>query len=264
MSQLSRDSNIGKTVIVTGAGSGIGRATAILFGRSGANVVAVDQCGEAAYSCANEIEAGDGVAHAIGCDISCEPSVRKMVGIVATRFSRIDHLVSCAGVMVMRSAALATAEDWARSLSTNVTGAALTARYCCEEMKPHGGGSVVLVSSICGYRPDPGFATYAASKAALLMLMRSMALDYGSCNIRVNAVSPGPVETPGLRSIIERANADWSAWKQSVAGMQCLKNVIQPEDIGKAILFLCSDDARMITGTSLAVDGGLLAKSSLA
>lgn len=250
-----------KAVIVTGAGSGIGRATAILFGEAGANVAVADINAESASRCAEQIQAANGSAIPMACDAGCEAQVRRMVNSTLERFGRIDCLVCSAGVMLMRSAELASPQDWEKCFSL-VSGAALAARYACGQMKQQGGGAVVFVSSICGHRPDRGFATYSASKAALLMLTRSLALDYGSSNIRVNAVSPGPVATPGLKAIVTGAGANWDDWTSSVAGMQCIRTMTQAEDVGRAILFLCSNDARMITGTSLAVDGGLMARSS--
>lgn len=253
-----------KTAIITGAGSGIARSSAILFAQAGANVTAVDIDQESANSCVDEIRSLGRNGLAITGDASQEPCIREAVDCTVATFGRVDYVVCCAGAMWIRSADLASPEDWAKCLSTNVTAAALAARYSSRQMRLQGGGAIVFVSSICGHRPDPGFTTYATSKAALLMLTRSLALDYGSCNIRVNAVSPGPVDTPGLRSIVEGANGQWDNWKASVVAMQCLPYMIQPQDIGRAILFLCSEDARMITGTSLVIDGGLLARSTAA
>ena len=185
-----------------------------------------------------------------------------MVTRAVKAFGRVDLVVCNAGLMLIRGAGAASESDWAESFSSNVTSAALAVRYAADHMKRNGGGAVVLIGSISGQRPDPGFATYAVSKAALLMLTRSLALEYASDNIRVNAVCPGPVETNGLRSLVEGFGAGWDRWKQSVVRMQCIQTMTQPEDVAQSVLFLCSEEARMITGTSLVVDGGLLARSS--
>jgi NAD(P)-dependent dehydrogenase (short-subunit alcohol dehydrogenase family) len=250
-----------KTAIVIGAGSGIGRSTAISLGTVGARVIAADRDRESADSCVAEIESQGGRALAAECEAACDESVRELVHFTLRNFGPIHSLVCNAGIMLLKSASDASAEDWAKSFEINVTAAALAARHVGQEMKLSGGGAIVLVASISGHKPERGFATYSASKAALLMLTRSLALDYGGSNIRINAVSPGPVETPGLQHLIEGAGADWGLWKQRVVEMQCLRTMTQPRDVASAIVFLCSDEARMITGTSLIVDGGLVARS---
>lgn len=171
-------------------------------------------------------------------------------------------MVSNAGTLTIKGAGKATATEWARCFAINSTAAALCARHVCGWMRDAGGGAIVVVASISGSKAEPGFATYSSSKAALLMLTRSMAIEYGKWNIRVNAVSPGPVETPGLRRVVQEAHADWENWKERVCQLQCLPTMISPDDIAKAVIFLCSDDARMITGANLVVDAGLLARSS--
>jgi len=250
-----------RSVIVTGAASGIGRATALAFAERGAQVIVADIDESGAHACTEEIIAQDGRALAVVCDVTSEASVRQMVEFAVRHHHGINILVSNAGILMIKSAAQATAEDWARSFATNISAAALCARYAGEVMRASGGGTMVMVASISGMRAEQGFATYSSSKAALLMLTRSLAIEYGRWNIRINAVSPGPVETPGLQQVIESYDANWSAWKEGVCGMQCLPTFLQPEDIANAILFLCSDEARLITGTNLVVDGGLLARS---
>jgi NAD(P)-dependent dehydrogenase (short-subunit alcohol dehydrogenase family) len=252
---------LGKSVVVTGAASGIGRSTAKQFSANGAHLVLADIDADAVEKCAAEIRDAGGTALAVVCDVTSESSIQAMIDCAARTFGGLHVLVSNAGILMLKSAAQASAAQWAQCFATNTSAAALCARYAYEPMQRSGGGAIALVASISGCKAEPGFATYSASKAALLMLTRSMAVDYGPSNIRVNAVCPGPVETRGLRGIVEAADFDWNSWKIRVAGMQCLRSLIQPEDVAKTILFLCSDDARMITGASLVVDGGLLARS---
>jgi NAD(P)-dependent dehydrogenase (short-subunit alcohol dehydrogenase family) len=251
-----------RSVIVLGAGGGIGRATAVAFGAAQAHVIAADIDGASAQACASQIQALGGSALAVTCDATSERDLSKMVR-VAAGLAPIHSLICSAGVLLIKSASTAEDSDWLNVFSANVVTAELPTRYVAEQMKTTGGGSVVVVASICGHRPDSGFATYSASKAALLMLVRSMAVEYASWNIRVNAVSPGPVETPALHRIITAAGGDWCAWKQSVTRLQIVQAMAQPADVANAVTFLCSEKARMITGVSLPVDGGLLAKSAL-
>jgi NAD(P)-dependent dehydrogenase (short-subunit alcohol dehydrogenase family) len=251
-----------KAVIVTGAGSGIGRSTAQAFAREGACVVVADINEEDAHNSAAEIKTAGGAALAMVCDVTCESAIRQAVDSAIATFGGVHVLVSNAGTLTIKSASEATAAEWSRCFAINATAAALWARHVCGWMRDAGGGAMVVVASISGSKAEPGFATYSSSKAALLMLTRSMAIEYGKWNIRVNAVSPGPVDTPGLRRIVQRADADWQNWKERVCQLQCLPTMISPDDIARAILFLCSDDARMITGANLVVDGGLLARSS--
>jgi NAD(P)-dependent dehydrogenase (short-subunit alcohol dehydrogenase family) len=251
-----------KTVIVTGAGSGIGRAVAQLFAMEGACVAVVDIDKEKANECVAEIRKAGGRAAASVCDVTSETSIHEMVDFTLRSFGGIHVLVSNAGILMLKASSEATALQWAQSFATNATAAALCARYASEPMRQAGGGAIVVVASISGSKAEPGFATYSGSKAALLMLTRAMAIDYGRWNIRVNAVSPGPVDTPGLRALVERADADWALWKESIGRMQCLPTMVAPQDVAQAILFLCSDEARMITGANLVIDGGLLARSS--
>lgn len=251
-----------KTVIVTGAASGIGRSTAHAFADEGAQVVLADINEQQAKHVALEIKTAGGMALAVACDVACESAIQRVVDCAVFEFGAVNMLVSNAGTMTLKSTSEARGMEWAKSFAINTSAAALCARYTSERMRDAGGGAIVVVASISGSKAEPGFATYSSSKAASLMLARSMAIEYGKWNIRVNAVSPGPVDTPGLRHIIHKANADWDRWRESVCRLQCLPTMISTTDIARAILFLCSDDARLITGANLVVDAGLLARSA--
>jgi NAD(P)-dependent dehydrogenase (short-subunit alcohol dehydrogenase family) len=251
-----------KTVIITGAGSGIGRSTAHAFASEGARVVLADINEQDALNVALEIKTAGGIALVVACDVSYESAIQRVVDSAIGEFGGVNVLVSNAGTLTIKGASEAKGAEWARSFAVNASAAALCARYTSEWMRRAGGGAIVVVASISGSKAEPGFATYSSSKAALLMLARSLAIEYGKWNIRINAVSPGPVDTPGLRQIIHSANSDWDSWRERVCKLQCLPRMISPMDIAKAILFLCSDDARLITGANLVVDAGLLARSS--
>ena len=225
---------LGKVAIVTGGGSGIGRATAQLFAAEGARVVLADINPASADEVAGSITRGGGTAFVVGCDISREAQVRDLISASVERFGRIDILVNSAGT-------------------------ALCSRYAAEQMKRTGGGAIVILASIAGMKADPGYATYSSSKAAVLMLTRSLAIDFGGWNIRVNSVSPGAVNTPALRRELQRTNTSQKEFEAEIFRKQCLRRLIQPDDIARCLLFLASDDANVITGANLVVDAGFCA-----
>jgi NAD(P)-dependent dehydrogenase (short-subunit alcohol dehydrogenase family) len=248
----------GKVAIITGAASGIGKATAQLFAAEGASVVVADINSTVAIEVADAINRGNGKAIAVACDISQDASVQSLVSSAMRTFGRVDILVNSAARFLMKGGKEAREEDWREIFGINVGGTALCSRYAAEKMKQTGGGAIVIVSSISGMIADPDYATYSASKAALLMLARSLAIDFGTWNIRVNAISPGAVDTPSLKKQLERENLSQEQFQSIISGRQCLSMLIQPEDIARPILFLASDDARAVTGANLLVDAGFL------
>jgi NAD(P)-dependent dehydrogenase (short-subunit alcohol dehydrogenase family) len=248
----------GKVAIVTGGGSGIGKATAQLLAREGGQVAIADVNRPAATEVADEVNRAGGNAAAVPCDISQEGEVQNLVAVTQETFGQINVLVNCAARFLMRGGKNAEAKDWHEVFSTNVTGTALCCRYAAERMRQTGDGAIVIVSSISGIIADPDYATYSASKAALLMLARSLAIDFGEWNVRVNAVSPGAVDTPALRKRLKEENLTDAQFHAIISDRQCLKMLIQPEDVARTILFLVSDDARAITGANLVVDAGFI------
>jgi NAD(P)-dependent dehydrogenase (short-subunit alcohol dehydrogenase family) len=246
----------GKVAIVTGGASGIGRATAQLFAREGGQVAVADINAPAAAVVTDEIKRAGGNAVAVTCDISRDAEVQNLVAITLEKFGQLNVLVNCAARFLMRGGKDAEAVDWREVFGTNVAGTALCCRYAAERMKQAGGGAIVIVSSISGMIADPDYATYSTSKAALLMLARSLAIDFGGWNIRVNAVSPGAVDTPSLRRQLKEEKLSQEQFEAIIAARQCINMLIQPEDIARSILFLASDEARAITGANLVVDAG--------
>ena len=250
---------LGKVAIVTGGGSGIGRATAQLFAAEGARVVLADINPASADEVAGSITRGGGTAFVVGCDISREAQVRDLISASVERFGRIDILVNSAARFLMKGGQEAGEKDWHEIFATNVAGTALCSRYAAEQMKRTGGGAIVILASIAGMKADPGYATYSSSKAAVLMLTRSLAIDFGGWNIRVNSVSPGAVNTPALRRELQRTNTSQKEFEAEIFRKQCLRRLIQPDDIARCLLFLASDDANVITGANLVVDAGFCA-----
>jgi NAD(P)-dependent dehydrogenase (short-subunit alcohol dehydrogenase family) len=246
----------GKVVIVTGSGSGIGKATAQLFTAMKASVVVADIDVGAANETVQSITQERGVAVAIECDISSESSVCHLVSKAVELFGQIDVLVNNAARFLYKGGFDANSDDWTAVMATNVAGAAMCSRYVAKEMRKNRKGSIVIVSSTSGLDAAPDYATYCSSKAALLMLTRCLALDFGPYNIRVNSICPGPVDTPALRRELERTNVTWNEFQELCYKKQCIKKMIQPEDVGRSILFLSSDQASMISGTNLIVDAG--------
>ncbi len=249
----------GKVAIVTGGGSGIGKATAELFAKEGAQIVLADINLPSADESAAAICRDGGTAIAAECDIARETEVQHLISTSVERYGRIDILVNSAARFLMRGGHEASEKDWAEVLSTNVGGTALCSRYAAEQMRETGGGSIVILSSTSGMVAAAGYATYGSSKAALLMLSRSLAIDFGAWNIRVNSVSPGAVNTPALRRELERTNTSHEEFEKETFRVQCLQRLLQPDDIARSILFLASDDASAITGINLVVDAGCCA-----
>jgi NAD(P)-dependent dehydrogenase (short-subunit alcohol dehydrogenase family) len=247
----------GKVAIVTGAGSqnegvGNGRAMAILFAREGARVLLVDRRLDAAELTAATIasQGGEGVAHE--ADVTDPVACDAMVAGALARWGRLDILVNNVGIGVSRTIADVSDEDWDLQMRVNVTTMVNASRPAIAAMRQSGGGVILGTSSIASQR-GRGLAPYAASKGAVEALTRAMAADHGREGIRVNAIAPGPVYTP---MVYARGMSDAAREARRKATALGIEGTAW--DIGYAALFLCSDEARYITGVTLNVDGGVL------
>ena len=251
----------GKVAVVTGAGSGIGRATAQLFAEEGAAVVIAERDPHSGPDAARQIAGAKGRALFVQTDVTDEASIQHMVDETVKMFGSIHILINNAAVFVLRGIE-ATIAEWRETLDVNVMGPSLVAKHVVPEIRKAGGGAIVNLGSMSSYIAQPKFVTYNTTKGAILAMTRCMALDLAPDNIRVNAVCPGAVWTPIVEKVtrekgLDRAAADADpAW----GGAHMLKRIADPREIAFAILFLASDEASFITAADLMVDGGYIAQ----
>lgn len=245
-----------KVIVVTGAGAGIGRASCLLFAQNGATVVPIDVDGAAVVRVADELRALGGKADAVPADVSDRAAVDAVVERVLSTFSRIDVLFNNAGVVPTGKLHELTETEWDRTFAINVKSVFLFCRAVVPIMQRQGGGCILNMSSATALRSVPDRAAYNASKAAVLALTRSMAVDYAGNRIRVNCLCPGTTDTPSFRQRFS-AVADADAALKRFVARQPLGRLGTAEEIAEAALYLISDAASFVTGTALAIDGGM-------
>jgi NAD(P)-dependent dehydrogenase (short-subunit alcohol dehydrogenase family) len=249
----------GKVVIITGGGSGIGAASAKLFAAEGARVGICDLEQEEVDSVAAEITAAGGEAFGMVADVSDSGQVSAFVDAVAERFGRLDGLFSNAGISGRGNVVDLEEDSFNRTLAVNLGGAFLCSKHAIPHIAASGGGSIVLTASELALVGSRNNAAYTASKAGLIGLARSMALDHAPQSIRVNVLCPGPIDTPMLRRSIER-HEDSRAYEQMIIDETPLHRVGNPEEIARVALFLFSDDSSYMTGSTVVADGGATAQ----
>jgi NAD(P)-dependent dehydrogenase (short-subunit alcohol dehydrogenase family) len=246
-------------VIVTGASSGIGRAAAMAFAREGASVAIADRDMAAGATVADEIRKSGGKAEAFEADVSNEDSVRTLCGRVVARWGRLDVLVNNAGVYHQADAVDTPLPAWNNVLAVNLTGAFLCIKHAAPFMMKGSGGAIVNVASEAGLVGIRGQVAYNVSKAGLISLTQSCAVDFAARGIRVNCVCPGTTDTPLVQAALARA-ADPAAVRRALEQARPANRLGEPREIAEAILFLASARARYATGAVLAVDGGYTAQ----
>lgn len=247
-----------KVAVVTGGGSGIGRAAAMLFAREGARVAIVDRDEAGAGETAATIAGSGGEAMVCVADVGEPGTADRDAAAIQARFGRIDILVAAAGFSVGGTVLTTSPEDWDRVFRANVGGTWLWARAVVPLMRGQGGGAIVTTASQLAIAGGSGNAAYIAAKGAILSLTRTMALDFAADNIRVNALVPGAIDTPMLRRSFGRAADPEAARARSVA-RHPMARLGRAEEVAEAALFLASDASAFTTGAEIRVDGGWLA-----
>ncbi len=248
----------GKRVIVTGAASGIGRATAEVMAEQGAGVFLADLDLVSAEQTAARCAAGGGTAAAVRCDVRDEEGVAALFGEAeATLGGVVDALANCAGIEIELDLLQMGEADWQRTIETNVGGTFHTSREFVRRLRAAGaGGAIVNIASINAFYADRDIPAYCASKGAVLALTRAMAIDHAREGIRVNCVCPGYVDTPLLAAFLAKQD-DPAAARRAAAGMHAVNRVGEPAEIGRVVAFLASDAASFMTGAAVVVDGGM-------
>lgn len=247
-----------QVAVVTGGGQGIGAAVVRRFAAEGARVVIVDLDREAADALADSLHREGASVEVVCGDVGQETTAGRAVAVAEQRFGGLDVLVNNAGVMAYGDVPDVALEDWERVLRINLTGQFLAAKAAIPALRRRGGGSIVTTASVQAFATQRSVAAYSASKAAVVTMTRTLALDHATEGIRVNAVAPGSVRTPMLEAAARRfrpddpegALRDWGA-------VHPIGRIIEPEEVAEAIAFLAGPRASAITGTTLVIDGGL-------
>lgn len=279
MAELFKD----KVVLITGGAQGIGRETAYAFAREGARVVVADLDEEGAYETISAIRAQGGQAWALGCDVSNPADVQAVFTTLLARFKRLDCAFNNAGIEGDFNPLLeASNENFDRVLAVNLKGTWLCMKEEVRLMRRQKAGAIVNTASVAGMVAERGYPAYAAAKGGVIQLTRTVAIEYAATGIRVNAVCPGLIRTP----MMERSMRDlrpsvmtYGAWQSGFArwfmdtllGSAPMKRMMlkflqpvgrpgEPQEIAAAVLYLCSDSARFITGQTLVLDGGMTAQ----
>jgi len=248
-----------RVAVITGAGSGIGQAMALLFAREGARILAADVNGSAAEETAAKIVAEGGTCQAMVVDVTEPDQVRGMIERAHEHYGRIDILCNNAGIGSTTDVIDCEPDEWDRVMTVNVKSVYLGCKYVLPRMIAQGGGVIVNTASVAGMVGIVKRASYSASKGAVIALTRQVAMDFVEQGIRVNCLCPGTVDSPWVGRLLDMA-ADPVAARQALVARQPMGRLGTPEEVAAAALYLASDDAAFITGTGLVIDGGLTAR----
>jgi NAD(P)-dependent dehydrogenase (short-subunit alcohol dehydrogenase family) len=246
-----------KVAMVTGAGSGIGRATVLAFAREGARVAAADINLQTAEETTRMVKEAGGEALPVKADVTISSEVTRMVEETVRAYGRLDCAFNCAGISTPYTAfADLTEETWNRVIAINLTGVFLCMKYEIVQMLKNGGGAIVNASSIAGLVGSGGWPAYYASKHGVIGLTKAAGVEYAKAGIRVNAVCPHPIDTPLIRVVASRD----PNWFENVSATAPIGRMGKPEEVAEAVIWLCSHEASLVTGHAMAVDGGYTAK----
>lgn len=249
----------GRVAIVTGGGTGIGRAICERFAADGASVVVAELDANLGHETAEMIGKNKGKARFTHTDIKDEESIKSLIAETVSAFGALNLLVNNAGAFVIRDVN-ATAEEWDTMLHTNIRGTAFCVKHAVPELKRAGGGAIVNIGSISSVLGQGSMVTYNATKGAILTMTRCMALDLGRENIRVNCLCPGNIKTRALINHMKSLGKSYEDAERELSPLNFLGRIGTPEEVAACAAFLCSDDASYVTGASLFVDGGYSAQ----
>ncbi|MBJ6131508.1 glucose 1-dehydrogenase [Ochrobactrum sp. Q0168] len=242
----------GKVAIVTGGASGIGEATVLAFVREGANVVIADYA-DHGQQLADELAGEHQQAIFIKTDVTKTKAVQELIARTVENYGRLDIMFANAGIAADGPIDELDESAWQKTIDINLTGVYLCDKYAIDQMRSQGGGVIVNCGSIHSHVGKSGVTAYAAAKGGVKLLTQTLAIDYGAQNIRVNAVCPGYIDTPLLKDIPDEG-------KQALIALHPMGRLGRAEEVASAVLFLASDEASFITGSSLMVDGGYTAQ----
>lgn len=247
----------GRVALITGAGSGQGRAAALLFAAHGARVVVADFHDEGARATIDLLEAQGGEGIAVHADVSRPRDVEAMVGAAIDAYRRLDVLYNNAAKQMSGRLLDCTEEQWDLTIATNLSAIFYGCRAAIPHMLAGEGGSIINTASVMGYIGAPGFAAYGPSKAGVVTLTRQVAVEYGPA-IRANIVAPGGIETPRFRKV-HADEPDYDAFVARLTAHNPMRRLGQPDDVARIALFLASDASAYISGAVIPADGGLVA-----
>jgi NAD(P)-dependent dehydrogenase (short-subunit alcohol dehydrogenase family) len=248
-----------KVALITGAGSGIGRAMAQVFSREGARVVVADYSAEGGAETVQLVKEAGGEATFVHVDVTNATSVQEMVRQALATHGRVDILCNNAGVGSTQTVLDTSEEAWDRVFDVDVKGVFLCSKYMLPHMIEAGGGVVLNTASVAGLVGLPNRAAYCAAKGAVITLTKAMAIDHVGQNIRVNCICPGTVDTPWVANLMNQS-ADPAATRAALVARFPMNRLAEAEEIAMAALYLVSDEAAYVTGTPLIIDGGFAAR----
>jgi meso-butanediol dehydrogenase/(S,S)-butanediol dehydrogenase/diacetyl reductase len=248
-----------KVAIVTGSGSGIGKATAEYFAQQGASVIVAERDEKSGQETAAAITNAGGKANFCHTDVSQAVQVAAAVQRAVDKFGGLDILVNNAAIQILAKLADTSEADWDRTHSVNLKGVFFGCKYAIPVMQKAGGGSIVNIASVLGFVADPDLAAYCAAKGGVISLTKVAAITYGPDRIRVNCICPGDVETPLVQEYFDK-DPDPARLRNEIYSKYALRRIASPLEIAQTAAFLASDQSSFITGSAIVVDGGLTIK----